>query len=225
MSYVIAAPEYVTAAAADLANIGSTISEANSAAAPISTVLPAGADEVSAGIAALFEAHAQVYQALSAQAAAFHDQFVQLMNFGSQQYALSEAANLSTLIGGGANGAPGSGTTPPAAAFSSTTSVPAQPAAAVLTTGPAGSTPGPAVPAGTALAPASAIPAGSAGRAVRESIQPLPAGAAGSAEPGVSSPSPLTALPAGLATRAAAATAASSEGRWAATEANPATPG
>lgn len=49
MQFVIAAPEFVAAAATDLANIGSTISAANvAAAAPTSGVLAAGADEVSA---------------------------------------------------------------------------------------------------------------------------------------------------------------------------------
>jgi hypothetical protein len=98
MSFVIAAPEYVAAAATDLANIGSTISSANAvAAAPTSGVLAAGADEVSFMIAALFGAHAQAYQALSAQAALFHQQFVQLMNGGAAQYAITEAANASPL--------------------------------------------------------------------------------------------------------------------------------
>ncbi|QUR68784.1 PE family protein [Mycobacterium spongiae] len=94
MSWVIAAPEYVAAAANDLAGIGSTLNQANAAAsAPISAVLPAGADEVSAGIAALFGAHAQAYQALSAQAALFHQQFVQLMGTGATHYADAEVAN------------------------------------------------------------------------------------------------------------------------------------
>ncbi len=98
MSYVNAAPEYVAAAATDLANIGSTISSANTAAmGPTSGVLAAGADEVSATVAALFDAHAQAYQALSAQAAYFHDQFVQLLNVGAGHYALAEAANASPL--------------------------------------------------------------------------------------------------------------------------------
>ena len=98
MSYVNAAPEYVAAAATDLANIGSTISSANSAAVgPTSGVLAAGADEVSASVAALFDAHAQAYQALSAQAAYFHEQFVQLLSGGATQYALAEAANASPL--------------------------------------------------------------------------------------------------------------------------------
>jgi hypothetical protein len=98
MSFVIAAPEYVAAAATDLANIGSAIGSANSAAlGPTSSVFAAGADEVSAAISALFNGHAQAYQALSAQAAQFHQQFVQLMNGGASEYALTEAANASPL--------------------------------------------------------------------------------------------------------------------------------
>jgi PE family len=98
MSFVFATPESVAAAASDLANIGSTISSANAAAlGPTSGVLAAGADEVSATIAALFDAHSQAYQALSAQAALFHQQFVQLMGGGAEQYALAEAQNASPL--------------------------------------------------------------------------------------------------------------------------------
>jgi hypothetical protein len=56
MSFVIIEPETLTAAASDLANLGSTISEAHAAAAiPTTEILPAGADEVSAQITALFE--------------------------------------------------------------------------------------------------------------------------------------------------------------------------
>jgi PE family len=98
MSFVIAAPEYVAGAATDLANIGSWINSANSAAlGPTSGVLAAGTDEVSAAIAALFTSHAQAYQALSAAAQAFHSQFVQLMSGGAGQYALTEAANVTPL--------------------------------------------------------------------------------------------------------------------------------
>jgi PE family len=47
MSFVIAAPEFLTTAAADLQNIGSSLSEANAAAVGQTTgVLAAGADEV-----------------------------------------------------------------------------------------------------------------------------------------------------------------------------------
>ena len=94
MSWVIAAPEYVAAAANDLAGIAATLSSANAAAAfPTGSVLAAGADEVSAGIAAMFGAHAQAYQAISQQAALFHNQFVELMTAGAGQYAETEALN------------------------------------------------------------------------------------------------------------------------------------
>jgi hypothetical protein len=80
MSFVIAVPEMVASAASDLAGIGSTIGEANAAAAaPTTGVLVAADDEESAAIAALFSGHAQDFQALSAQAAAFHAQFVQAL--------------------------------------------------------------------------------------------------------------------------------------------------
>ncbi len=98
MSFVIAAPEFVTAAAGDLANIGSMINAANAAATTAtSTVLAAGADEVSASIAALFGAHAHAYQALSTETALFHQQFVQLMNAAAGQYGAAEATNVSAL--------------------------------------------------------------------------------------------------------------------------------
>lgn len=80
MSFVIAAPEVMAAAATDLANIGSSISAASAAAAgPTMGILAAGADEVSVAISALFGSHAQGYQTLSAQLAAYHNQFVRAL--------------------------------------------------------------------------------------------------------------------------------------------------
>ncbi|MHA7653431.1 PE family protein [Mycobacterium sp. ML4] len=103
MSYVFATPEWVAAAASDLASIGSTINAASAAAAmPTSAVMAAGADDISALIAALFGAHAQAYQLLSAQAATFHQQFVQLMATGAGQYATAEAANATPMQHGAA---------------------------------------------------------------------------------------------------------------------------
>ena len=88
----------MNAAASDLGNIGAAIGEANAAAAaPTAGILTAGADEVSEAIAALFGEHAQAYQALSAQAATFHSQFVQLISAGAGAYAGAEAANASPL--------------------------------------------------------------------------------------------------------------------------------
>ncbi|MGV7835604.1 PE family protein, partial [Mycobacterium kansasii] len=75
-----------------------------------------------------FNGHGQSYQALSVQAEAFHQQFVQTLAAGAGQYAAAEAAAVSPLgplldlinapfvaalgrplIGNGANAAPGSG--------------------------------------------------------------------------------------------------------------------
>ncbi|KLO48098.1 hypothetical protein ABH36_15340, partial [Mycobacterium haemophilum] len=98
MSFVTAVPEAVSVAANDLASIGSAINSANAAAALSTTgMMAAAADEVSAGIAALFGAYAQAYQALSNQAAAFHEQFVQVLTAGAGSYAAAEAANASPL--------------------------------------------------------------------------------------------------------------------------------
>ncbi|AMC63916.1 PE-PGRS family protein Wag22 [Mycobacterium tuberculosis variant africanum] len=85
MSFVIAVPETIAAAATDLADLGSTIAGANAAAAANTTsLLAAGADEISAAIAALFGAHGRAYQAASAEAAAFHGRFVQALTTGGR---------------------------------------------------------------------------------------------------------------------------------------------
>ena len=99
MAYVIAAPEMMTAAAADLATIASNVSAAHKlAAAPTVAVAPAAADEVSASIAHLFSQHAQGYQALAGQAAAFNDQFVQTLKSGGAAYAQTEATSAAGLL-------------------------------------------------------------------------------------------------------------------------------
>ena len=98
MPFVIAAPELVTTAATDLANVGSALSEANAAAAnPTTGVLAAAEDEVSAAIASLFSGHGHAYQAMSAQAAAFHEQFVHTLTSGAESYAGAEAANVAAF--------------------------------------------------------------------------------------------------------------------------------
>lgn len=99
MSYVIAAPDTLAAAAADVAGIGSSLGEANGAAAVSTTrVIAAAGDEVSAAIASLFSSHGRVFQALSAKAAGFHSQFVQALNAGAGAYASAEAASAGTLL-------------------------------------------------------------------------------------------------------------------------------
>jgi hypothetical protein len=85
-------PDAVAAAASDLASVGSTLSEANAAAGRTTGLLAAGDDEVSAAVAAVFGAQAQQFHALSAQAAAFHREFVQTLTAGGVSYAAAEAA-------------------------------------------------------------------------------------------------------------------------------------
>jgi hypothetical protein len=88
VSFVITTPDVVAAAATYLASIGSTVNAANAAAAVRTTgMLDAADDEVFAAVTALFGAHAQEYQALSAQAAAFHEEFVQAVTASGNLYA------------------------------------------------------------------------------------------------------------------------------------------
>lgn len=120
-------------AAQRLAAIESAIRSAHGAAVgPITQLVTAADDEVSAAIAALFGTYGQQYAGLSAQAAAFHGQFVQTLAAGAGAYAGAEGANASPLqtvvrdllgvvnapteallgrplIGNGADGAPGTG--------------------------------------------------------------------------------------------------------------------
>src|SRR5262245_21706491 len=99
MSFLIAAPETMSAAATDFAVIGSALNEANIAALAATTgVLPAAFDEVSAAIAALFGSYGEAYQALSEQAATFHQQFVQALSTGAGAYVASEVANAQQTV-------------------------------------------------------------------------------------------------------------------------------
>jgi PE family protein len=94
MSFVSTQPEDVTTAAGNLQSIGSAVTAQNVAAAALSTgVVPAAADEVSALTATQFAAHAQMYQAVSAQAAAIHDMFISTLGSSAGSYAATEAAN------------------------------------------------------------------------------------------------------------------------------------
>ncbi|WP_261900259.1 PE family protein, partial [Mycobacterium marinum] len=98
MSYLIAAPDLMAHATTELSSIGSALTAANAAAAaPTMGVLAAGADDVSAAVASLFAGHAQAYQSLGGQVAAFHQQFLEGLRGASGAYAAAEAANVSPL--------------------------------------------------------------------------------------------------------------------------------
>jgi len=99
MSFLATAPQVLAGAASDLAGLGSTMSTANAAAAaPTTALVPAAADDVSAAIAAVFSAHGQGFQRLSAQVAAFHEQFVQSLTASANAYAAAEANAVQTLL-------------------------------------------------------------------------------------------------------------------------------
>ena len=94
MSFVSTQPQMLSAAAGDLHGVGSVVSAADAAAAgPMTGVVPAAADEVSALTAAQFGAHAQMYQAFSAQAAAIREQFVATLETSAGSYVATETAN------------------------------------------------------------------------------------------------------------------------------------
>ncbi|WP_239656584.1 PE family protein [Mycobacterium riyadhense] len=91
---MITAPDTVTSAAGDLAGIRSTLAEATVAAArPTTSVTAAAADEVSLALSRVFGSYGQQFQALSAQAGAFHDEFVSLLRGGAAAYLNTEIAN------------------------------------------------------------------------------------------------------------------------------------
>ena len=94
MSFVSAQPEILKATGGNLLAIGSSVSAVNAAASrPTTGVIPAAADEVSALTAAQFATHAQMYQAISAQAEAIHEQFAAALGLSANSYATTESAN------------------------------------------------------------------------------------------------------------------------------------
>ncbi|MEE6176624.1 PE family protein [Mycobacterium sp. 050134] len=98
MSYVIAAPDMLMAAATHVAAVGSTVNAAHlEAAAPTTALLPPAADEVSSAVAGLFSRVAQEYHALAGQAAAFNQQFVQRLTASANSYAATELASAASM--------------------------------------------------------------------------------------------------------------------------------
>ena len=99
MSFVTTQPEALSAAAGSLQGIGAGVNAQNAAAqGPTTGVIPAAADEVSALTAAQFVAHAQLYHAVSAQAAAIHEMFVSTLATSGVSYATAEAANAASAL-------------------------------------------------------------------------------------------------------------------------------
>ncbi|MCV7079383.1 PE family protein [Mycobacterium szulgai] len=105
MSYVFVQPPILSAAATELAGIGSALSEATAAAAgPTTGIAAAAADEVSTALANMFGAFGQEYQAISAQLSSFYADLTQRLTATANLYINSEAINIATLVQGATQG-------------------------------------------------------------------------------------------------------------------------
>jgi hypothetical protein len=101
MTNLFVQPEVVASAAANLADIGSTIGAAGVAAADSTTgLVPAAGDEVSAAARSLFNAYGQQYQELLKQAAVLPAEFAAMLTACGNAYAEAEAAVSNALVGG-----------------------------------------------------------------------------------------------------------------------------
>jgi hypothetical protein len=98
MPGVIAIPDLMSTAANELAHLGSTLDTARlTAAAPTISLLPAAADEVSAGIAKLMSTHAVAFQAMAQSASTFHQQFAHNVTAAAAAYSSAESGIAATL--------------------------------------------------------------------------------------------------------------------------------
>lgn len=98
MPGVIALPDLMSTAANELTHLGSTLDIARlTAAAPTVSVLPAAADEVSAGIADVMSTHAAAFQAMAQSASSFHQQFTHNINAAAASYSSAESGAAATL--------------------------------------------------------------------------------------------------------------------------------
>lgn len=94
MSYLTTVPEAIASAAAQLEGIGNSFTAESSAASGSTTALaPAASDEVSALAAGIFSTYGQLYQSVSGEATAIHQQFASLLGTSSSSYSETEAAN------------------------------------------------------------------------------------------------------------------------------------
>lgn len=98
MSIMHAEPEMLAATAGELQSINVVARAGNAAVAgPTTGVVPAAADLVSLLTASQFAAHAQLYQAISAEAMAVQEQLATTLGISAGSYAATEAANAATI--------------------------------------------------------------------------------------------------------------------------------
>jgi hypothetical protein len=106
MVFVSTVPAAIAAAATQLEGIGTSFSaESSAAATPTTALAPAGSDEVSALQASVFSTYGQLYQTVSAQAQAIHQQFVNTLQSSSGSYSDTEAANQAQAAASSLSGA------------------------------------------------------------------------------------------------------------------------
>ncbi|ORW88168.1 hypothetical protein AWB92_22910 [Mycobacterium sp. IEC1808] len=105
MSYVVTVPEAVQGAAQDLAGIRASLTQAAAIGGPTTGIANAAADEVSNAIALVFGSAGQQFQALNAQAQAFHAEFESLLNAGAAAYGSAEAVNAGQVLSNAVAGA------------------------------------------------------------------------------------------------------------------------
>lgn len=99
MTFVTTEPEAMLASSGELTGIGAAMAGAHgAAAAPTTTVLPAGLDEVSALTALVFNTHGAAHQADAAEGMAVHAAHVATLEISADSYAVIEAINLGGLL-------------------------------------------------------------------------------------------------------------------------------
>lgn len=97
MLFVKTIPDAITWAAGQLGGIGQTLAAQNAAAlTPTTLIAPAGADPVSQIQAALFGTYGNLYQSISDQATAVHQQLVETLGQNAAAYDDAEATNQAT---------------------------------------------------------------------------------------------------------------------------------
>ena len=111
MSFVTTAPAAISAAATQLEGVGTSFAtESAGAAGSTTAVAPAAADEVSILQSGVFSTYGQLYQTVSAQAQAVHQQFVNTLQQSSGSYQETEGANQAGAAANSLSSAASSGT-------------------------------------------------------------------------------------------------------------------
>jgi PE family/PPE-SVP subfamily C-terminal region len=137
MSFVTTAPAAIAAAATQLEGVGTSFATESSAAVGSTTaVSPAAADEVSILQSGVFSTYGQLYQTVSAQAQAIHQQFVNTLQQSSGSYQETEGANQLGAAASSLSNATGSGSSAAAQPAQGTISGLINGLTSFLTTGP-----------------------------------------------------------------------------------------